>query len=119
MKKGFVFKCYLDNNPKDVFSTGLLTLNSWKEFLSEAEMYSYTSHSTDEFVFDLRVDVFLPSKNKELKIMEYLGEFSVELKSKARTNLYVKLKAKKLNTSLSTDYIPRQPVNRYSNLELD
>ncbi len=119
MKKGFVFKCYLDNNPKDVFSTGLLALNSWKEFLSEAEMYSYTSHSTDEFVFDLRVDVFLPSKNKELKIMEYLGEFSVELKSKARTNLYVKLKAKKLNTSLSTDYIPRQPVNRYSNLELD
>ena len=49
--------------------------------------------------------------------MEYSGSLSVELESKLKTNLYVDLKAKKLNTSLDRDYIPKKPVDRYANLE--
>ena len=116
----FIFSCYVGEDKKDIYSSSfssLLSLDEWKEFISEAEDYSYTSHVTEEFVFDLYLPVYIETRNKQVQIMEYSGSLSVELESKLKTNLYVDLKAKKLNTSLDRDYIPKKPVDRYANLE--
>ena len=119
-KDRFHYTGCLDNNKNvDVFSTStLLNISEWSDFVEEAESYEYNNHVTEEYVFDFSIMIYLSNKkNKSIPILEYVGDFSVELESKSKTNLRIELKAKKLNTNSDRDYLPKAPVSRYSNLD--
>lgn len=120
LQKDFIMRCYLDKEKEDLFDLQSLDqLKVWKEFKADTQWYDYKSLTTEEFVFDIDLDVFMKTMRKEEKILTYSGSFSIELESKIKTNLSVNMKAKKLNTSIDKEYIPKKAIDRFSDLELD
>jgi hypothetical protein len=117
-QSNFVFRCYLDKDPVDILTANSLDqVKSWKEFKSEISWYDYSSSTTEEFVFDLNLEVIIPSSKKEEVIIKYNGTLAIEFESPIKTNLTVSLKAEKLRTTVDRDYIPKSPVNRFADLD--
>ena len=119
-KGTFSFVAYLDNN-KDVNLFSIKSLEyvkEWSDFIKESSVYTYNNHVTEEYVFDFSVIVYLDNKKKKsTPILEYKGDLSIELESKNKTNMRISLKAKKLNTDIDRDYLPKPSVGRYNNLD--
>lgn len=110
------YKVYLD---KELVNKDMASMPSWEEAVQEMAGYDYSSPTSEEFVFDMSVEVDIKSGNKEEKIMEYTGELSIEMYMRGRTNLYMSLEKKKEYLISPTTYIPKEPVNRFSTLDLN
>ena len=117
-QSNFDFRCYLDKDSVDILTVGSLDqVKSWKEFKSEISLYEYSSPTTEEFIFDLNLEVLLFSSKKEEVIIKYNGTLAIELESPIKTNLTESLKAEKLRTTVDRSYIPKSPVNRFADLD--
>jgi hypothetical protein len=109
--------CYLGDDKQDLFELKFLDqLPEWSDFKKEAESYDYTSAVTDEFEFDLSIEVVLPVKSKEEQVLLYTGTLSIELEKPRRTNISVSLTANK-TISGGREYKPKRISNRFSDLD--
>lgn len=119
IKRDFILEGYLEDTGYDLFKIkSLEEIPVWKEFLSEAEMYDYSSTTTEEFVFDLTFKVMLKTLKGKEEILQYKGSLSLEMESPIKTNVRITMKAKKTNTTIDREYLPKAMINRYSDLDI-